>query len=107
MQPIAAHTYMAVSDRGGISSKFLPLQPTAAHSYMVILVRGRIIPQNPTIAEQWSANLYGRLSQGRGCNSSEVLLMQPIAVHSYMAFSGRGGNSSKVIPLQLTLAWQL
>ena len=40
MQPIAAHTYMAVSYRGGNSSKFLPLQPTIAHSYMVILVRG-------------------------------------------------------------------
>ena len=40
LQPIAAHSYMAILVRGGNSWKVLPLQPIAAYSYMAILVRG-------------------------------------------------------------------
>ena len=106
MQPIAAHPYMKILGRGANSSKFLPLQPITAHSYIVILVGGWVIPQNSPIADHWSPNLLGSLSQGRGCNSSEVPLMQPNASHPYVAILVRGGNHSKALPLQLTLTWQ-
>ena len=43
LQPIAAHSYMAISIGWGNSLKVLPLQPIAAHSYMAISVRG-VIP---------------------------------------------------------------
>ena len=55
LQPIAAHSYMAILVREGNSSKVLPLHPIAAHSYMAILISGLIhqksshcIPLQPT-----------------------------------------------------------
>ena len=63
LQPIAAHSYMAISVRGeGNSRKFLPLQPIAAHSYMAISVRG-VIPQKSSIADHLSPLLHGNFSQ--------------------------------------------
>ena len=72
MQPNAAHPYMKILGRGAHSSKFLPLQPIAAHSYIVILVGGWVFPQNSPIADHWSPNLHGSLSQGRGSTSCAV-----------------------------------
>ena len=60
MQPIAAHSYMALLVREGNSSKVLPWQPLAAHFYMAILIR-----------------------EG---NSSKGLPLQPIADHFFMVF---------------------
>ena len=91
--------------QGGTSLKVLLMQPIATHSYMVISVRGWVIPQNPPVADHWSPTYDGSLSQERGRNSSEVLLMQPIAAHPYVAILVRRGNSSKALPLQLTLTW--
>ena len=79
------------------------MQSIADYSYMVVLVRGVGNFQNPAIADHWNPNIHDSLSQGRGCNSSQNLLMQTIAAHPYVAILVRGGNSSKALPLQLTL----
>ena len=42
LQPIAAHSYVALLVRERNSSKVLPWQLLAAHSYMAILVEGVI-----------------------------------------------------------------
>ena len=108
---------------GSISSKNLPLQPIAAHSYMAISVKGQFLKSTP-FAINCSPLLHGNFSQGvipkksslcspllvipensfhcsplqltltwqfqsRG-NFWKVLPLQSIAAHSYMAISVRG-----------------
>ena len=123
LQPIAAHSNMAISVRGVNSWKVLPLQPIAAHSYMAISVRGGFL-KRPPIAAHCSPLLHGNFSRGGGvipgksshcsplqptltwqfqsggCISWKVLPLQPIAANSNMAISVRGVNSWKVHPLQ-------
>ena len=110
------------------SWKVIPLQPIAAHSYMAISVMGGV---NPETSSHCSPLLHGNFSQGvipensshcsplqptltwifqsgdnswksshcspllhwqfqSGGNSWKVLPLQPIAAHSYMAISVRG-----------------
>ena len=104
---------MAISVRGGNSSKVLPLkpiailfrsnsskvlpmQPIATHSYMAISVRGQLLII-PPIADHWIPLLYGNFSWGG------FLKSPPIAAHCspllHENFS-QEGNSSKVLPLQ-------
>ena len=99
LQPIAAHSYIAISVRGGNSWKVLPLQPIAAHSYMEISVRG-VIPQKSSHCSRLQPTLTWQFHSGVGGNSWKRLSLQPIAAHSYIAISVRGGNSWKVLPLQ-------
>ena len=40
LQPIAAHSYIAIWIKGNNSSKILPLQPLAARSCLAILITG-------------------------------------------------------------------
>ena len=83
----------------GNSWKVLPLQPIAAHSYMAISVRG-VIPEKSSHCSPLQPNLTWQFqSGGGGGNSWKFLPLQPIAAHSYMAISVRGVNSSNVLPL--------
>ena len=85
---------------GGNSSKVLPLQPIAAHSYMAILVRG-VIPEKSSHCSPLQPTLIWQFQSGGISwkdlplqhivgNSWKVLPLQPIAAHSHMAISVKG-----------------
>ena len=106
LQPIAAHSYMAILVRGGGNfSKALPLQPIAAHPYMAILVRGGNSSKFPPISAPCSplqpiaAHSYMEISVRSG-NFSKALSLQPIAAPSYMSILVRRSNSSTLLSLQ-------
>ena len=62
-QPLAAHSYMAILVREDNSSKVLPLQPIEDHFFMIFLVR-EVILQKPPLAAHCSSLLQGTFSPG-------------------------------------------
>ena len=109
LQPIAAHSYMAISVGGGVNSwkvlplqpivgnswKVFPLQPIAAHSYMTISVRGQFL-KSPHFAINCSPLLHGNFTQG--VIPEKFSLCSPLLVIPEKSFH--------CSPLQLTLTWQ-
>ena len=89
LRPIEAHSYMAISVRGGgvileMSSHYSPLQPTLTWQFQSGGGGGgnswNVLPLQPTLTWQFQS----------GGNSWNVLPLQPIEAHSYMAISVRG-----------------
>ena len=106
LQPIAAHSYIAILIKGNNSSKILLFQPIAARSCLATLITGGgggVIPQISQKSShcspmQTTLTLQFIVREGY---SLKVLPLQPIAAHSYMANLVReGDNSSKFLPLQ-------